>query len=190
MKYSKTLVRLIDEAILPAVLLVAAKIVGTVLVCRYFNLAWDLSASGIVLFSSQNYLVANSYSSLIMFGFIVLGLIWVLAKSHVFVENHIPPTLAARLAKRGWSSLVKTSFEAYSNAFIWLSYAWLVTLILGLQALYGLSYWWVAGVALLVSIIATSLVALDIERDVIAPVGEERTDRRETILDFTKLQLE
>jgi len=190
MKYSKTLVRLIDEAILPAVLLVVAKIFGTVLVCRYFNLSWDFSSSGIVFFSSQDYLLANSYSSLIMFGFVVLGLVWVLIRSHVFVENHIPPTLAARLAKRGWSTLVKTSFVAYSKAFVWLSYAWLVTLILGLQALYGLSYWGVAGVAFLVSVVATGLLAVDIERDVVSPVEDRKDDGPETILDFTELRFE
>jgi len=171
MKYSKTLVRLIDEAILPAVLLVVAKIFGTVLVCRYFNLSWDFSSSGIVFFSSQDYLLANSYSSLIMFGFVVLGLVWVLIRSHVFVENHIP-------------------FVAYSKAFVWLSYAWLVTLILGLQALYGLSYWGVAGVAFLVSVIATGLLAVDIERDVVSPVEDRKDDGPETILDFTELRFE
>lgn len=189
---AKTLTRLIDKAILPAVVLLAAKVVGAVVVSRYFGLAWDFTPRGLTYFSSTSYLRANSYSSLLMFLAVAAGLVWVLVKAHWLHETHISPLLASRLSTWGWKSYLKTTVEIYSEATVWFSYAWLTALVLGVQSYFQLCYPWVAGAALSLTLAGTVFFVWDVERELQAAgeLSKEPEPREETILRFKDLSLE
>jgi len=136
---AKTLVKLVDEAILPAVALVAA----------------------------ADFLKANSYSALVMFGIMLLFTLWVLFKSHVLHDSHITPFTSVKLISFNLSSLIQSSFEIYSQATVWLSYCWLTTVLLGILTFSGLIYPWVFYLALGLSLITSVIMILDIEREIV-----------------------
>ncbi len=162
---SKTLLKLVDRAILPALLLLCAKVVGTVLANYYWHLAWDFTDTGITYFSQEDYVLANSYSSLLMFAVVFLGLVATIIKSRVFHEKVVSPRLSAKLASMGASSLIVTSYDLYSSALIWLSYGWLTTFVLAVSAYFHLNYSWVTLVALGLTGAATLLMVVDVERE-------------------------
>lgn len=164
---SKTLTKLVDEAILPAVILVAAKVLGVILVNSVLNLRWSLKGLSLVYYSNADYLAASSYSTLIMFGAILLFTLWVLLKSHLWHDSHVSPSTSAKLVDHNLISLIQSSFELYTQATVWLSYSLLTTLILGVMAASGLIFAWVFYVALVTSVLTSVLLILDVEREVV-----------------------
>lgn len=178
---SKTLVKLIDEAIIPAVALVCAKILGTILVSLYFNLNATLTKTGITFSSPDDYIKANSYSSLIMFAVIMLGLLWVVVRARSLHETHVTPTLTAKLASLRLLPLVQDTITIYSSAIVWLSYAWLTAAILVLQSAFGLSYPWVTVLSFFVVFTSTWLLIADIEREVYRGENDHRHEETVTV---------
>lgn len=163
---SKTLVKLIDEAILPAVVLVAAKILSAVIVTESLGLKWNWQDFGMTYYSSADFLKANSYSSLLMFGVILLATVWVLFKSHILHSTHISPATSVKMVGFNLSRLIQSTFELYSQATVWLSYSWLTAILLGILAFSGLIYAWVFYVALGASLLTTVLMVVDVEREI------------------------
>lgn len=163
---SKTLVKLIDYSIFPAVLLVSAKVVGVAFLLKYFRVDYQLDGLRLTLTNVEDYIAVNSYSSLFMLVAVLAGLLWVVVKAHMFHDTHITPSFSARLFGMNLDELIHDTEVIYTQSFIWLSYAWISTLILGVHSLYGLSYWWVFYVALGVSILSTAFLVMDIEREI------------------------
>ncbi len=163
--FSKTLTKLIDEAILPAVILIAAKIGSLLVVNMILNLSWQLKGFGISYSSFSDFVIANTYSSLFMFGVIFVFTMWVLIKSHLFHDSHISPVNSARLVSGRLTFLIQDSFKLYSQAFIWLSYSWLCVAILGFMALSSLVLGSIFYIAAGFSFLATVLLIFDIEKE-------------------------
>lgn len=167
---SRILLKLVDEAIIPAILVLAAKILGLAAIVWLFNLSWQLSTSPTlpaVTFESQaQLLTANSYSNLIMFGVVAAGLFWILARAHTFHDTHISPSMALRLLSWGATALMVNTFEAYSQAVVWLSYLWLTFFLIVLHTIFALNYTWVAFVCFVLSIFLTWLFVVDVEREI------------------------
>lgn len=164
--FAKTLIKLIDYAIFPAFLLVAAKILGVVFLAKYFGVNYSLDGIRMVFNNSVEFAAVNSYSSLVMFIAIIAGLVWVIVKAHIFHDTHITPAFSAKLFSMNMDDLIHTTETIFSQAFIWLSYAWLATFIFGIHSYFGLSYWWLFWGALIVSVVSTGFLAMDIEREI------------------------
>lgn len=163
---SKTLVKLVDEAVLPAVVLVAAKMLSAVVVTEVLGLKWNWQNFGMVYYSTGDFLKANSYSALVMFAVILVFTLWVIFKSHVLHDTHVAPVTAVKAVSFNLTHLIQGSFELYSQATVWLSYSWLTAVLLGVLALSNLIYPWVFFLALVLSIITTVLMIMDVEREV------------------------
>lgn len=164
--FSRILVKLIDEAIVPAIFLLASRILSVILVANYFKLDYSVGASGFEFANPADYILINSYSTFAMIVVITVGLFFVLFKSFVFHDTHIHPGMTAKLFHLRISSFIQTSFDLYSQGAIWLSYSYLMTLISGVMALFGLSYGWVFYVAIVLSIVSTYLFILDLEQEI------------------------
>ena len=162
---SKTLVKLIDEAIVPALILAGAKVLGVLFVNSLFNLNWSISSWQIIYSSRDDFIMANSYSSLIMYSVIVAGLIYVIIKAFYFHDSHVSPKVSAFLHLHRKDFIIQTTLGIYSKAIIWLSYTWLTTVILAIQFVFGLVFPWVLYLCAFVSIVATLLLLIDIERE-------------------------
>jgi hypothetical protein len=163
--FSKTLINLIDYAIFPAFLIVTAKILGVVFLSRYFDAQYYVDGVKLVFTNSESFISINSYSSLFMFAAVLGGLIWVVIKAHVFHDTHVTPVLSTHIANLELDELVHSTKTIYSQSFIWLSYAWLTTILFGVQSFFGLSYWWIFFVSFGASIVSTALIVVDIERE-------------------------
>lgn len=164
--YAKTLVKLVDYAIFPAVLVAFSKVGSAILFSNYFDFTYKTDGVRMVFESLEAFVAINSYSSLVMFFSVLAGLGWVVVKAHVFHDTHISPSFSARLFSMNLQDLIHTTETIYSQAFIWLSFAWLTTIIFGIYSYFGLSYLWVFFVSLAFSIIATALLIIDIEREI------------------------
>lgn len=163
---SKILIKLIDEAIVPAILLISVRIISVVLVSEYFRIPFSISNSGFIFNSSESYVKVNSYSLLFMLAALVLGLSLTLVKSLFLHSTHITPKLTAKVFSLKLSSFIQNSFDLYSQGAIWLSYLYLLLLISAVMALFGLVYGWVFYISLATGILATVLFIIDIEKEI------------------------
>jgi len=173
---SRILIKLIDYAIFPAVLIISVKILSIIFFAKYFSASYTVNNISLVFENAADFIAINSYSSLIMFAAVIAGLMWVTVKAHVFHETHITPSFSAKLFSMNLSDLIYTTETIYSQSFIWLSYAWLLTIIFGIHSYFSLSYWWVFYISLGASLIATALLAIDVERELYAAKSEMDDD--------------
>ena len=154
--FSKILVKLVDEAIVPAITLLAVRVVSAMLIARYFSIPLTVGSSGFVYRSAEDFLLINSYS--------VLAMVCVLAvKSHLFHETHITPALSAKLFSLKLSPFIQASFDLYSQGAIWLIYSYLLFVASGIMVYFGLMYSWVFAVSLVLNVFATYLFIIDVE---------------------------
>src|SRR3990167_6185599 len=103
---AKSIIKLIDEAIIPALILIVAKMVGLFAASVIFSLPFEIKTRSFLqilpAISFQNmadYVRAENYSNLAMFAVAALGTIMVLVRVHFLHESHIEPKLHARLAR-------------------------------------------------------------------------------------------
>lgn len=162
---SKTLLQLVDRAVLPAVLVGAAKILGVILFSSLFDLSYEAKGMSLVFSTPEAFLKVTSYSDLIVLGVITGGLGWVVLRSNFLHDNHLSPELAVRLVSLDLLDLIGASVAIYQQAVVWLSYAWLFTIYLGFQFYLGLVWGWVFLVAVFVCLNATWLILFDVERE-------------------------
>lgn len=163
--FSKILIKLIDQAIVPAVLLITVKIVSVVLLCRYFGVNFTLESPGFVFTNTQEFLFINSYSTFAMVVALAVGILYTLLKSLAFHDSHITPGLTARLFSLRLSSFIQNSFDLYSQGTIWLSYLYLLLLVCAVMVVYKVLYPWVFLTTLALTIISTVVLVLDIEQE-------------------------
>ncbi len=163
--FSRILVKLIDEAIVPAIALLVVRLVSALLVARYFGLPFSIGPTGFIYQSEQDFLIINSYSTLAMILVLAVGLIYVLIKSHLFHDTHVTPHVTAKLFSLKLASFIQTSFDLYSQGAIWLSYSYLLLIASGVMAYFGLLYTWVLIVSIILNLISTYLFIIDVEHE-------------------------
>ena len=163
--FSRILAKLVDEAILPAVVLVVVRVLSVLFFGNYFGFDVTLSRAGFIYGNSESFLVVNSYSTLAMICVIAVGLLYVLIKSYIFHDTHVHPRIAARLFSLKLSSFIQASFDVYSQGAIWLSYSYLMTLTAGVMWYFGIIYSWIFYVGLVLSLLGTYFLILDVEKE-------------------------
>ena len=170
---TKSLTKLIDEAIVPAAALIFGKMLGLFLVIYFLKMPFNI-ASGEILkilpsvhFANlADYTIAENYSNLAMFSIAALGTIIVLVRAHFFHESHIHPKLHAKLASLNLESLVVPSYHLYHQAAIWLIFLWLSVGFLIISTILGVTYPQIAIIAFVVAANFSWVFALDIEKEV------------------------
>ena len=174
--FAKTLIKLIDYAIFPAVLIVAARIIGIVFLTHYFQADYTVDGLRVAFGNFENFIAINSYSSYFMLAAVLGGLSWVVFKAHVFHDTHVTPALSAKLYNANLESLIHNTETIFSQAFIWLSYSWLLTIMFGVQAFYSTSYWSVFWISLVASVFATVPLVVDMEREMVSDARNSKDD--------------
>ncbi|OGC50911.1 hypothetical protein A2716_02655 [candidate division WWE3 bacterium RIFCSPHIGHO2_01_FULL_40_23] len=165
--FSKILIKLIDEAIVPAVLLVSARVLGSIFVIKYTGIQFEEKSTFLTLYFSNHtdFLTVNSYSSLIMYGVVFAGGLFFLLKSRIFHDSHVTPVVAAKMFSLKLGNFIQSSFDVYSEGTIWLSYSYLMTIILSVQYYFKLVYGWVFVLSLALSVLLTLILVSDVERE-------------------------
>lgn len=162
---SKTLLRLIDQATLPAIILLCVRITSILLISYILNIDLTINRSGFVFQNIADYKVANTYSILAMVILLSTGLAYTLIKAFCFHSTHVTPYLTARLFSLRLATFIQSSFDIYSQGFIWLMYSYLLMFLTCIFALFGHVATWVFFVSLLTTIISTVLLIIDIENE-------------------------
>lgn len=182
--FSKLLIKLIDQAIVPAIMLLSARLISIIVVSGHLGIPFELSGTGFTFSNPNDYVTVNSYSTLFMLVVLSVGLLFILIKAYVFHESHISPDLSSKLFSLKLSSFVQASFDLYSQGSIWLSYTFLLTAITGVMSIFGLVFSWVFLVGLVLSVISTVLLVLDVENElVIKNTKSAEFDNEEAFLD-------
>jgi uncharacterized membrane protein len=164
--FSKLLIRLIDQAIVPAIVLLAARIIAVVFISNYYGYQYTLDLNGLTFSDTQQYVQLNSYSTLVMAGMLTVGLTYIMIKALVFHDSHIKPSVSAKLFSFKMHHLIQSSYGLYTQGAIWLSYLFLLTLVAAVMALGGLMYGWVVAVLSIVTVVSTVLFILDVEYEI------------------------
>lgn len=168
-----SLIKLIDEAIIPAVALILVKMV-TILAVSYFLSLPITIVNREILFilpavhfhNLQNYITAENYSNLAMFLVVSLGTILVLVRAHFFHESHIHPTLQAKLASWNMERFIAPSYHLYHQAAIWLIFLWLTVAFLLVSTLLKVTYPPITIIAFIVAANFSWVLAVDVEKEI------------------------
>lgn len=170
--FSKILIKLIDQAIVPAILLLVTRVVSVLLLSNYFNVPYEITNTGFVFSDAAGYVKVNSFSLISMLLVISAGIFYVLLKSYVFHDTHIQPKLTAKLFSLRLSSFIQTSFDIYSQGAVWLSYVYLLFLVSIFMSFFGFAYTWVFFISFIIAVVSTVAFVFDIEQEIYTAVDE------------------
>lgn len=129
--------KLVDESILPVVLIISSKLFSVFLISIVFGISWDIKstegAHNLYFLNFTNLsdlFFVNSLSDLAMVLATATGFVWVLFRGSYFGEENLHPINASRLHKSGKQYLIVKSHEMYHQATVWLSLSWLTLFII------------------------------------------------------------
>ncbi len=160
---SKTLLKLIDTAILPALAIVAGKLLGMALVSSRLGVPFTLNLKSLPPATSST---LNTYSNLFAYGVLALGILLILARSYFFHSSHISPQVTIKLHTLNLASIISTTYELFHQAIIWMSYLWLLTLLFLLQAYWELVSPQMAGAVLATTVTLSFFFIHDVDREI------------------------
>lgn len=171
MKLSRSLLKLIDEAIIPALLVFGAKLVGLAVANYWHDLSWEIAEDASLLSlvsyrSEEAFLQANTLSNAFVLGAILIGFLWVLIRAHAFHGSHISPRLSVSLVQKKLTGLVVHSWELYHQAVIWLAFLWLALILFSIQSIYGVNEWWVVIAGTALALLFSWLLIMDVEKEI------------------------
>lgn len=170
----KSLVKLLDEAMLPAVALIIAKMLGFLAASLLLDLPFTVQNADLlgilptIQFESlADYIKAENYSNLAMLLVAATGSIFVLVRAHFFHESHIHPNVHAKLVSAGLQNLVAPSYHLYHQAAIWLIFLWLTTGFLLISTIIlNITHPLISAIALIVSANFSWVLIMDIEKEI------------------------
>lgn len=180
---SASFIRIVDFSLLPFSLVILGKLVGVYLVISSLGLDWGvadftnsvITASPIVF--GENVAVVASYSNLLMFALIAIGLGIQVAKIRLSdlsgdAYNRLRRLLASRLL---------TPFEGarliYTRISVWLVYCWTLVFFIGLDAVLGRTYGWIALLSIVTAVFFTAIILWDIQLEIRKSLGSAEFKR-------------
>lgn len=170
---SSSIVKLIDEAIIPTVALIAAKMLGLFLASYMLAIPLTIKNAEILGFlpsvhfnNLQDYRTIENYSNLIMFAAAAVGSAFVLIRAHFFHESHIHPVLHAKLTSLNLTSLIAPTYHLYHQAAIWLMFLWLCVGFLTISTFLEVTYPQVTIIAFVIAVNFSWIFAVDIEKEI------------------------
>ena len=187
---SRTLVKLIDSSILPAAIMICGKVAGLIFVNLAFGYDWGIVTDpnnffsvNIVYKTAQEQLVATSYSNLIMYIFLFIGLSVVLYRAMFFSASRITPRMISRLANNNLIDLVNDSFEIYYSATVWLVILWLSFFVISINVILSRAFLWTGTVTFAASTVLTIVLLRDVSTEI--KLAKDRLFKQDT-KDFLK----
>jgi hypothetical protein len=169
---SKSLVKLVDYALLPAALLVASKFIGLFITTAIFDLSWGIENVPDSIFSvrpiffAEDILIASTYSDLIMFIIMMIGFSFILIQAVIFHNSHISPQMLSKLAGYNLLGLVKNTFEVYHKAAIWTIFFWISNIVIFANVALRKTEAWVLIFSLLISVVLTVFLLRDVAQEI------------------------
>lgn len=169
----KTLLKLIEYSILPAVLLFIGKIVGLFVVSSLFSIPIDINTPDRQLLffatsvSAESIKTISTYSDLFMFTTLSIAMSFVLIQAIYFHDTHISSMTISKLAKYNLLGLIRSSFQLYHAGVVWLGFLWMSLIIVFINYYHSITEFWVLLISLLFCI-SFSIIFL---RDLFLEIG-------------------
>lgn len=169
---SQSVIKLVDIALIPAALMVIGKLVGLWVTISLFELPWALRQTPDSIFSvrpvlaGDDIIIASSYSDLFMYLLLSFGFTFVLIRATHFHDTHISPNLLIRLVNNNLLGLVKSSFDIYHSASVWLIFIWIANLVVFINTILDKTYSWIFWTVFICNIIFTALLLQDVYREI------------------------
>lgn len=170
---TKSLIKLIDAALIPAATMICGKVAGLWLTNIIYKLDWGIVTDPNNFFSVKivyatlaQQITATSYSNLIMFLFVFIGFMLILMRALFFHSSHVTPKMIAKLATNNLLNLITNSFEIYYQSSVWLIMLWLSLFALFTNVLLGNALPWTGILTLMCTIFATTLMLRDVAKEI------------------------
>lgn len=173
---SKILLKILSEAIIPAVAVFLAKILSALVLLHFYSVEFSFAASQIVIASRANFLAVNSYSDLFALAIITLAAAAVLFRAHFFHKTHLSPWLGHKAVSDNLEGLAVASWDIYPQSIVWLALSWLATFFFALEALLSTVYGWLPFLAALSAVNTTWLLIFDLEREIEVEKERQKDD--------------
>lgn len=170
---NNSLKKLIDEAIIPALILIVAKIIGILASSYILNLAFEVKNASFLLLlpsirflSLKDYILAENYSNFAMFLAAALGSLIVILRLHFLHESHVSPKLQKKLSSLNLEKLISPSYHLYHQMTIWLIFLWLTVAFLVISTILQVTYVPITIFAVVVAANFTWITILDIDKEI------------------------
>lgn len=155
-----SLIKLLDEVLLPIILVIAAKLGGIFLISYWISAPWQISLNQsnlnqiyfISFHSSRDLTLVSSFSDLFAVAVCGIGVTWIIFRSHFLNLDTVHPKISAHLHRVGREFLLSDSYHLYHQAAVWLSLAWITFAVIFSNTLLGITSSVVLGIATVVSL--------------------------------------
>jgi hypothetical protein len=165
---------LVDIAILPAALLICAKVIGIWGLNSLLGLNWGVQTVSDSFFTLaltydrlEDVTLIISYSNLFMFITVIAGCMLVTSKSLLFNHRKASPYFVLKLAKYDLLHLLKSSLHVYKEAFVWGFFLIVTTVYILISFITGQTYGWVAGLSLVFCLTYLWITIETIEQEIL-----------------------
>jgi hypothetical protein len=169
---SKSLLKLLDNSIFPACVMILAKLLGVISIIwllempysvrDYFSNVYSLR----VVVHEENLMVLNSYSDLVMYLVLAIFFSVSIIRAIFLHGSHIKPSMVMKLANNNLLGLIQSSYEIYHSAIVWLLFMWVSNVLLVVNVLSGNTYVWIGIISTLISILLTTVLLQDVYKEI------------------------
>lgn len=163
---SAFILKLLDESVVPVVLIFSSKIISLILTARYLGVSFSIENNRIYFDRFSGLVLANNFSNFVVLVIAVLGASLVLIRLYYFHASHIHPSFLAKLLGSDLEFAVSTSFDLFHQAAVWLSLGLVLVISFMVQALFGWTSPLVFILGLFSFLLLAVLAVLDLEREV------------------------
>jgi len=169
---SKTLIKLVDLAVLPAAILIFTKIISLLIINAVLGLSWDVQTFsdaffGIKLtYSTYELSTVITYSNLFMHFAALSGASIAIIKLYYLHPAHVRPSVVLKLAKSDRLHYIQSSFHLYHEAIVWTLFMLVTDIIILINFTQGLTESWVLGLSIISTLFFVFILVRTVDRDV------------------------
>lgn len=169
---SKSLLKLLDNSIFPACVMILGKLVGVLIALWAFGIPYSLRDYFSAVYSlrfvvpSADIQTISSYSDLVMYIVVAACFSIVLVRAIFLHSTHVTPSLITKLANNDLLKLVQSSYEIYHSATIWLIFLIISNVLVLVNVFQSSSYAWIGVVCTFATIVLTAILLSDVYREI------------------------
>lgn len=175
---SKLIKRALKNSIIPAILMIAGKVIGIFIISAVFGLTFEIGNDLNGSFSTQIYfydedttLFVNSYSDLCMFLFLAVPTIYFILKTAIFQSAMDNPKTIVKITKFNVLEWVTKNDTTFLKIFIWVAFLWIASAVVVINTLQDNTYSWIGILAGSISFLCGlgAIKTFEIETDKVYP---------------------
>lgn len=163
---SAFILKLLDESVVPVVLIFSSKIISLIVTARYLGVSYSIQDNKLYFDRFSDLVLANNVSNLFVLFLLVLGTVLVLVRLYHFHASHIHPVFLTKLLESDLEFAVSTSFNLFHQVAVWLSLGLALLVSFLVQTLFSWTSPWIFILGLFSLLLLAVLAVLDLEREV------------------------